>query len=213
MKLYLLSSILILLAVMATPCAIAEEMRTPTETVEGAINKVLKALRDKDLDQEQQWEQIGLVINANFDFRSMSQSVLANEWRSASAEEKRRFVEYFSQYLEDTYRTKIEAYTDQHVEYLSENVRRDRAVVDTQIVTSATRIPVTYRLRVHQDRWLAYDVVIEGISLVANYRNTFSAIVKSEGVEGLLANLEGRIAAYKNERESRKEETYDDSAY
>ena len=71
---------------------------------------------------------------------------------TATAEEKRRFVEFFSQYLEDTYRTKIEAYTGQRVEYLGEQVRKDRAIVDTQIVTEAVRIPITYRLKKQRRR-------------------------------------------------------------
>ena len=171
---------------------------TPTETVKGAVDKVLEILRSDGLNREQRWTEIGKVINARFDFRSMSQSILATNWRSATPEEKRRFVEFFSQYLEDTYRTKIEAYTNQSIEYVSEQVRKDRAIVDTQILTDSTRIPVTYRLRNNDGEWYAYDVVIEGVSLVNNYRNTFSAIIKSEGMDGLLVDLEGRIATYKN---------------
>ena len=169
---------------------------TPTETVKGAVDQVLEILKDKQLNREQRWAAIGEVINARFDFRSMSQSILATSWRSATPEEKRRFVEFFSQYLEDTYRNKIEAYTDQRVEYVSEQVRKDRAVVDTHILTETTRIPVTFRLKNNDGEWFAYDVVIEGISLVNNYRSTFSAIIKSEGMEGLLVDLEGRISAY-----------------
>ena len=171
---------------------------TPTETVKGAVDKVLGILESEGLNREQRWTEIGKVINARFDFRSMSQSILATNWRSATPEEKRRFVEFFSQYLEDTYRTKIEAYTNQRIEYVSEQVRKDRAIVDTQILTNSTRIPVTYRLRNNDGEWYAYDVVIEGVSLVNNYRNTFSAIIKSEGMDGLLVDLEGRIATYKN---------------
>ena len=172
---------------------------TPTETVQAAISEVLTILKEhQGADREQRWEAIGRVINAKFDFRSMSQSVLARSWRAATPEEKRQFVEYFSQYLEDTYRTKIEAYTDQKVEYISEQVRKDRAVVETEIVTAEARVPVTYRLKNSDGRWFAYDVVIEGVSLVNNYRNTFSAIIKAEGMDGLLTDLEGRIANYKS---------------
>lgn len=170
---------------------------TPTETVKEAVEKVIEVLRDKSLEREDRWERIGRVIDARFDFRSMSQSVLATNWRTATTEEKRQFVEFFSQYLEDTYRNKIEAYTDQRVEYIAEQIRKDRAIVDTEIVTANNRIPVTYRLKNNDGEWFAYDVVIEGVSLVSNYRGTFSAIVKSEGMEGLLTDLESKITAYK----------------
>lgn len=171
--------------------------KTPTETVKAAITDILGVLNNKNLSKEQQWQEVGRVIDAGFDFRSMSQSILATNWQTASAEEKRQFVEYFSQYLEDTYRTKIEAYTNQRVNYQNETVKRDRAVVDTVIVTDQTQIPVTYKLKNNDGVWFAYDVVIEGVSLVNNYRSTFTAIIRSEGMDGLLTDLEGRIDNYK----------------
>ena len=132
------------------PCSepvLASARTSPTETVKQATEEVLSILRNKALDREQRWAEVGKIIDARFDFRSMSQSILSTNWRTATTEEKRRFVEFFSQYLEATYRTKIEAYTDQRVEYISEQVRKDRAIVDTEIVTSSTRIPVTFRLK------------------------------------------------------------------
>ena len=170
---------------------------TPTDTVKLAIDQVIAGLQGHSLEREQRWASIGRIINDRFDFRSMSQSVLATSWQDATTEEKRQFVEYFSQYLEDTYRTKIESYSDQRVEYLAEQVRKDRATVDTAVVTSDKRIPITYRLKLTKGKWVAYDVVIEGISLVNNYRSTFSAIVKAGGMDGLLTDLEGRISDYK----------------
>ena len=172
---------------------------TPKVTVKRAVDEIIKILKTEGLGTEDRWQRIGYVIDRNFDFRSMSQSVLATQWQKATPEEKRRFVEYFSQYLEDTYRTKIEAYTNQSVEYASEQIRGPRAVVDTFIVTDANRIPVSYKLKLNDDGWYCYDVVIEGISLVSNYRSTFAAIAKTEGINGLLLDLQGRIDAYKKE--------------
>ncbi|MCB1749125.1 MAG: ABC transporter substrate-binding protein [Gammaproteobacteria bacterium] len=170
---------------------------TPTATVKEAVGEVLNILKNEDFDREQRWTAIGRVIDARFDFRSMSQSVLASNWQSATVEEKRRFVEFFSQYLEDTYRTKIESYTNQSMDYVDEQIRNDRATVDTFIVTDSNRIPVTYRLKNNDGEWFAYDVIIEGVSLVNNYRNTFNAIIKAEGMDGLLLDLQGRISDYK----------------
>lgn len=177
----------------------AGETATPTDRVRSAIGDILKILKNDNLDRDQKWSEVGRVIDAGFDFRSMSQSILATNWRTATAEEKRQFVEYFAQYLEATYRDKIESYTNQRVEYMNESVRGDRAVVDTIIMTDATQIPVTYKLKLNDEGWFAYDVVIEGVSLVNNYRSTFSAIIKSEGMEGLLTDLQGRIERYKAE--------------
>ena len=142
---------------------------TPTERVREAISEILTVLKNEDLDRDARWREVGRVIDAGFDFRSMSQSILATNWQAATKEEKRRFVEYFSQYLEATYREKIEAYTNQRVEYVNESIRGPRAVVDTIIKTDATQIPVSYKLKLNDDdQWYAYDVVIEGVSLVNN---------------------------------------------
>lgn len=173
---------------------------TPTERVKDAVDDIVVILKIDGLDREARWEKIGVIINKSFDFHAMSQSVLATNWKKATPEEKRRFVEFFSQYLEDTYRTKIEAYDDQEIRYLNESVMGTRAVVDTVIVAGRIEIPVSYKLRETQGRWLAYDVVIEGLSLVNNYRNTFSAIVRTEGMDGLLYDLQGRIDRYKSRR-------------
>ena len=170
---------------------------TPTETVKSAIDQVFAALKSGGASREQRWASIGAIISDRFDFRRMSQSVLETNWQEATSEEKRQFVEYFSQYLEDTYRTKIESFTDQHVEYIAEQVRKDRATVDTTLITKEKHIPITYRLKNNKGQWMCYDVVLEGVSLVNNYRSTFSAIVKAGGMDGLLTDLEGRIADYK----------------
>jgi len=172
---------------------------TPTERVRGAITEILSVLKNKNLDRDEKWNEVGRVIAEGFDFRSMSQSILATNWRTATPEEKHRFVVFFSQYLEATYREKIETYSNQRVEYMNETVRKDRAVVDTIIRTDSTQIPVSYKLKLNDDGWYAYDVVIEGVSLVNNYRSTFNAIIKSEGIEGLLTDLQGRINRYKVE--------------
>lgn len=178
---------------------LAQAAQTPTARVEKTIDAIVRILHAEDSEREEKWRQIGTIIDEGFDFRSMSQSVLARNWQAATKEEKRQFVEFFSQYLEETYRSKIESHTNQHVEMLKETVRGDRAVVNTAIVTDANRIPVDYKLKLNDDTWYAYDVVIEGVSLVNNYRNTFDAIVKSEGMDGLLRDLEGRIARHRGE--------------
>lgn len=182
---------------LGTWVVLAIAAQTPTLRVEQTIDAIVKILHADGTDREDKWQQIGAIIDEGFDFQSMSQSVLARNWQAATKEEKRQFVEFFSQYLEETYRAKIESHTNQRVDVLKETVRGERAVVNTAIVTDAGSIPVDYKLKLNGDTWFAYDVVIEGISLVNNYRNTFDAIVKSEGMDGLLRDLEGRIARHR----------------
>jgi phospholipid transport system substrate-binding protein len=196
MALRILTPGLILLAVVS---ANAADFSTPMGRVKDSIERVVSVLRNPALDREARWHEIAAVIDQAFDFRSMSQSVLATHWKEATPEERERFIEYFSQYIEEVYRSKIEAYTDQEIRYGTESIRDDRAVVETVIVTSAAEIPVNFKLKNNNGQWYAYDVVIEGVSLVANYRDTFSTIVKNEGMEGLLADIQDRIERHRQE--------------
>jgi len=175
----------------------AGDYSTPLGRVQDSVDKVVAVLRDPSVSGEERWRRIAPIIDDSFDFQSMSQSVLAAHWKSASHEERRQFTEFFSQYIEQTYREKIEAYTDEQVVYKSETVNGDRAVVETVIVSGGTEIPVNYKLRNNNGQWYGYDVVIEGVSLVANYRATFAAIAKNEGMDGLLADIQQRIDRHK----------------
>ena len=177
----------------------------PTARVKDSVDRVITVLEDKSIDREIRWNRIGVVINESFDFRSMSQSVLATNWKKATPEERQRFVKFFSQYLEDTYRNKIEAYTNQHVEYVGETIRGKRAVVETLIMTDSTEIPVNYKLKNNDGEWFAYDVVIEGVSLVNNYRSTFAAIMNNDGMDGLLKDIQTRIRKHKQARAQESE--------
>jgi len=192
---YHLQTICLLLIIACS--AVAEDFATPTERVKDSIEGVISIIKDKSMDREARWQKIAAIIDEGFDFRSMSQSVLATHWKKATPEERKRFTEFFSQYIEEIYRSKIEAYTDEKILYKKETIRGKRAVVETVIVTSSIEIPVNYKLKNNDGVWYAYDVVIEGISLISNYRTTFAAIVKNEGMEGLMNDIQRRIDKYK----------------
>jgi len=177
----------------------AADYSTPMGRVKDTTDRVIVILKDTTLSRDTRWSQIAALIYEGFDFRSMSQSVLATHWERATEDERKKFTEFFSQYIEATYRAKIEAYTDQKIIYKDEVIRGDRGVVETIIIAGGTEIPVNYKLKKNQDSWYAYDVVVEGVSLVANYRSTFAAIVKNEGMQGLMSNIQRRIDKYKQE--------------
>jgi len=202
----------LMVLVLFASIAVAADYSTPTGRVKDSIEKVIATLNDKNLSREDRWQQISAVIKNGFDFRSMSQSVLATNWQKATPEEQQRFTEFFTQYIEETYRAKIEAYTDEKVMYKAETIKGDRAVVDTMIVTGSTEIPVSFKLKNNDGEWYAYDVVIEGISLVSNYRSTFAAIVKNEGMDGLLSDIQKRIDKYKADQSAKDSDEPVDTA-
>jgi phospholipid transport system substrate-binding protein len=208
--------LIFIMILMTSSNLIAADFSTPMGRVKDSVGRVISILKDKSLDRETSWEKIAAVIDDGFDFRSMSQSVLATNWKKASADERSRFTEFFSQYIEETYRSRIEAYTDEEIIYKDEVIRGKKAIVETVIKTSSTEIPVNYKLKNNDGEWFAYDVIVEGISLVNNYRNTFAVIVKNEGMDGLLSDIQRRIDRYKaaqleEEAEADAEEVMTDS--
>jgi phospholipid transport system substrate-binding protein len=190
------SFIFILLTSFVTNLA-AADFSTPMGRVKDTTSRVISVLKNDKLARDVRWEKIAALIYEGFDFRSMSESVLSTQWKRATEDERKRFTEFFSQYIEETYRTKIEAYTNQKIIYKDEVIRGKRAVVETVIVTDSTEIPVNYKLKNNDGEWFAYDVVVEGVSLIANYRSTFSAIVKNEGMDGLMSDIQRRIDKFK----------------
>jgi phospholipid transport system substrate-binding protein len=126
-----------------------------------------------------------------FDFRELSQRALARHWHARTPAERDEFVELFSDLLERSYIGKIEMYSGgERIQYTTETVEGDQATVRTRIVTkSGTEIPVDYRLHRLGDSWLVYDVTIEGVSLVANYRAQFNRIIQGSSYTGLVAKL------------------------
>jgi len=171
----------------------AAEDLSPKEFCMETTQEILDLVGDKDMDKDVRWARIADVIDDSFDFQSMSQSVLATNWKKATISEREQFVEYFSDYLMSKYRVMIEAYDDQEIRYLSEEIKGDRAVVMTVIVLGTAEAPVNYKLKNNDGLWYAYDVEIEGVSLVNNYRNQYSAIAKNEGMDGLLTHVKSSL--------------------
>jgi phospholipid transport system substrate-binding protein len=173
---------------------VAAAVPGPTDQLRVTVDRIIEILRDKNLPQEVILEQVADLVRAKFDFWAMSQRTLGVNWKKASPAEQKRFVALFSQLLEDTYRGRIKAYTynDEHVEYTGERIQGRRAEVDT-IVVANREIPVSYKMRLKGDEWLVYDVVIEEVSLISNYRNSYAEIVRDEGFSGLLTRMEQKI--------------------
>ena len=169
-----------------------------TESVRVSVEAIIGILKDAQLDKPAKREQIRAVIAERFDFRAMSQRTLATNWKKASEQEQQQFVGLFAELIQNTYIGRVEAYTNEEVKYPGEKITQDRAVVDTLIVTSSAEIPVTYKLYLKNDRWLVYDVNIEGVSLISNYRNSYQEIVKKEGFTGLLAKMEEKVKELAN---------------
>jgi len=123
----------------------------------------------------------------------MAQRTLATNWRKASPAQRDAFVDRFTKLLEETYLARIDTYHDETVLYDAERIQRDRALVKTHIHTASVDIPIDYRLHQVEGQWRVYDVVIEAVSLIRNYRTTFREIAHKRGIDGLLKEMDAKI--------------------
>ncbi len=174
--------------------AIAVDRSSPTGVVQTVVDKVLTVLKEDSLEQEARRAKIRELIAPHFDFHAMSRSILAQNWKKASPQQRDRFIELFSNLLENTYIVAMEAYTNQKIIVGPEKRKGRRALVKT-VVEQDTGVttPINFRMRQNADGWYAYDVIIEGVSLVSNYRSTFRTIVKRDGMDGLLTQLAEKV--------------------
>lgn len=188
------SLLLALTLVLLTAASVIAAATRPIDQLQVAVDRIIEVIRDKDLSQDQVLQEVADLVRSKFDFWAMSQRTLGINWKKATKDEQQHFVRLFAQLLEDTYRGRIKAYTynDEHVEYIGERVRGSRAEVDT-IVVANKEIPVSYKMRLKGEEWLIYDVIIEEVSLISNYRNSYGEIVREEGFKGLLARMEEKI--------------------
>ena len=191
---FLLSFTLLLITAFAFSTALAAP--SATEQVKSTIDKVLAVLQDGGLSNDAKRDKIRKVISERFDWRGMSIRTLGKNWKGASKEQKKRFTAAYRRLLEDTYLVMVEEYTDEKVDFVKEDIKKQKyAQVNTLIVrTGAPPIPVNYKARLRKDEWWVYDVVIEGVSMISNYRTSYQQIAKNQGLDGLIAQIEEKVA-------------------
>jgi phospholipid transport system substrate-binding protein len=167
---------------------------TPKETVETGVNKVLKTLSDpafKAQSKDQQITTISTEIESVFDFEELSKRTLGREWKNFSAEQQTEFVKLFKELLQGVYADRLLAYSDQKVIYDKELMLKEgRAEVQSYLQTSdGNKIPLFYRMTNTSGSWKVYDIVIEGVSMVKNYRTQFKEILSNGSPDKLLEIL------------------------
>jgi phospholipid transport system substrate-binding protein len=173
--------------------AAASAAPPPIEQVRTTVDSVLAILKDKGSDKATRDRKLSATIRERFDFMAMAQETLGVNWNSATSAQKERFTSLFSDLLEGSYLDRIEAYNDEKINYLKETVQEPKALVDTVIKGSGADIPIRYKLLRKGDGWFVYDVVIEEVSLVSNYRSTYRDIVMKSGLDGLLKKMEDKL--------------------
>lgn len=188
-----LSKIMMLLLSGLLLGTLALAVPSPREQVKQTVDQVLEVLRNKAISGQPRRETLSRLIRARFNFTIMSQRTLGKFWKEADAQQQARFVTLFSDLLEASYISRIEAYSNETVSYLGERVEGELAEVDTSIHSGNIDIPISYRLVLENGSWFVYDVIIEEVSLIRNYRNSYGEIVRKEGYSGLFARMEEKL--------------------
>ena len=139
---------------------------------------------------EERRKEIRKAADERFDWEEMAQRSLATHWPKRTPEEKKEFVNLFQELLVRAYIDKLEGYSGEKIVYAGETIEGDRAVAKVKIVTSKNKeIPLEYRLLQKGPQWLVYDISIEGVSLVNNYRTQFNSIILKKSYEDLVKKL------------------------
>lgn len=165
----------------------------PSDDVKKTVDEVVRIVASKEMKQNDQKRRQALkkTISLVFDYSEMAKRSLGKHWNQRTPAEKKQFAELFATLLENSYAGKIESYNNEKIVYLKEVVDGDYAEVKSKVVTAKRdEFTLDYRMFKQNGKWMAYDVVIEGVSLVSNYRTQFNKIITSNGYSELVRKLE-----------------------
>jgi len=160
------------------------------------VDQVLEIVTDENMKKDSQSRRLALrkVIGQRFDFRQMAMHTLDNIWGSRSRKEQTQFTRLFKKLLEKSYMHMIENFQGGKVHFLSERVKGDYAFIKTNIVSSDRTIAIYYKLKRVGKEWRVYDFLVQGVSMVRNYRFQFTKVIQQESFKGLLKRLEEQTA-------------------
>ncbi|MCP4622554.1 MAG: ABC transporter substrate-binding protein [bacterium] len=172
---------------------------TPMKTVETGVNSMLTTLGDpafKAKAKDEQIARLGEIIETIFDFNELSRRALGRNWKKMKPAQQNEFVQLFKELLQGVYADRLLAYSDQKVLFEKETMlKKGRAEVQSYLQTSdGKKIPLFYRLTDKSGSWKVYDVIIEGVSMVKNYRTQFKQILAKDSPEKLLEILRDKVA-------------------
>jgi phospholipid transport system substrate-binding protein len=194
---HVVKAILIIIGLGAVFHAATATAGAPTEQLRGTVDQVLAVLQDPSLkpesSQKERRDRLRQVIFARFDFAEMARRSLGPEWRRRSPTEQQEFTNLFTDLLQESYIGTIESYSGEKVGYGRETQDHDNAEVQTTLLTKGdATYSINYRLRLVGKDWKVYDVVVENISLVNNYRSQFNRVISRSSYEELVRTMKDK---------------------
>jgi phospholipid transport system substrate-binding protein len=166
-----------------------------TSQLKNTINTVIKIAKDESLKSSKDDRKMAMrkAIDERFSYSQMVRRSLGKTWDSLSDQEKQSFIKLFKGLLENSYASKLESYSDEKINFTDEVVKGKYALVKTDVVRANSTIGVDYKLILDNGKWEVYDFVIEGVSMVRNYKSQFTKIIRKDSYEALVEKLTKKI--------------------
>lgn len=167
-----------------------------TDGLKSTVDQVINVVTDPKYkgDSEARRAKLRSIINPKFDYIEMGKRSLARNWRDLSPQERKEFIDLFGQLLENSYANKIESYQNEKINYVDEIIKGKYAMVKTEIVRKNDVIGVDYKLINAGNEWLVYDFIVEGVSMVRNYRSQFNKIIHKDSFQVLMDKLSKKVS-------------------
>jgi len=185
----------VLLVLTASMFMVSVACATPTEDVKKTVDEVVHIVADKEMKKNDTKRRQALkkAISNIFDYSEMAKRSLGKHWNVRTVAEKKQFADLFATLLENSYAGKIESYNNEKIVYIKDNVEGEYAEVKSKVITAARdEFTLDYRLFKQNGKWMVYDVIIEGVSLVSNYRSQFNKIITANGYDKLVKKLQSK---------------------
>ena len=185
-------------------CEAASEI---TNQLKGTIEKVIDIVTSERMRDNKESRRIALrkAIDQRFNYKQMVMRSLAKNWEPLSDQDRKNFIKLFKSLLENSYASKLEAFSDEKIKYIDEVLKGQYALVKTEVVRPSSTITVDYKLINENGAWKVYDFVIEGVSMIRNYRSQFTKIIRKDSYAVLVQKLTDKINKLENEgKESEK---------
>ncbi len=165
----------------------------PQARVEEMVNTVLGVLQQTEMSEAEKKSEVSGRVQEYLNMPSISRRTLGTYWAEATEEQRQRFTALFIQILEGTYLNRMEGYSGGTVKYLKQRVKGNKAIIDTLVISDELEIPVQYKMIYEDGNWQVFDLVLEGISLVRNYRSSYGEIIRRSGYDGLLTLMDEKV--------------------
>lgn len=175
----------------------ADDANSPMTAVQNTVNEALGVLRDKSGPLQQRQEKLRQIVAQTFDFTEMAKSALGYQWKKLTPPQQQEFTNVFISFIEDSYLSKLNDYRGQQVQFIKATQDGgDYAQVNTNIVREGKEpIHLDFRLMKESGSWKIYDVTVDAISIIANYRNQFNRVMNNAGYDTLIKDLKDKQTA------------------